>query len=456
MQRYLFILILCSHAFLAAHAQNADRERFLNATVYRLALEEKWDSVLYYCNLADYEFIQSYEITYNRGRALFVTERYREAWAEFEKAAETSEPGSDLKSYLYYSADFSGMHQRARYWRYSMNGAERKKNRAGYIPVLERVSAGYTMISSNNAENNGSLDFYPPLPETFDSSSWYKLNDDMQSFHASIGIGLCKSVGLNISANSLSTDDLYRLAYLEYYGADLSYTNYRATTDQLALYFSLPIMAGKRMLIEPAFHHISVRSTNFKEGSSIGEGVITDTSFAENLASLAFVFERNKATRSILFSWSSFSYRQQLQASFINTWYPKFNLNEYYTFSLNLQSDDNRPGFAAGISGGWKINRFLWAEAGLRVGKLANYNEMNGAIAFNTSDINNFLVSASPVIVITPRLSLVVNYRLYVNHLPYSLDDGSFSSGRRQFTGITLFKTNYLQNHITGGITWKL
>jgi|GEM_PF-2880691 len=456
MQRYIFILILCLHVSTPADSQNADRERFLNETVYRLSMEEKWDSVLYFCNLADYEYIETYEITYNRGRALFAKEQYREAWAEFEKAAEKYSPASGLKTYLYYSACYSGMDQRARYWRFKMSADERLKNKSGYIPFLENASVGYTIIGSQNIENNGSLEFYPPDPATFDSSSWYKMIDDMQSVHASFGFGLNKRIGLSLTYSSLSTNDLFRTAYIEYGGAPLSYMNYPSATNQQSLYISLPLLVGKRVIIEPAYQQIDVQTVNLKEGSTAGEVLLSDTSFTENLAALAFVFERSKATRLLLFSWSSFSLRQQLQASFVNTWYPGFNLNEYYTLSFIAQSDNGRPGVSAGFSAGWRINRLLWTEAGFRFGRLSNYNEMNGMFAVNNSDINNFLVHLNPIVLITPHVSLNLHYGLYINHLPYSLDDGSFSAGRRQFSGITLFKTNYLQHYLTGGITWKL
>ncbi|HBG69390.1 MAG: hypothetical protein A2W93_15560 [Bacteroidetes bacterium GWF2_43_63] len=454
MQRYLYILIFLANAGSALQAQNADRERFLNATVYRLTLEEKWDSVLYFCDRAEVENIVSYELSYSKGKALFATQKYRLALTEFIATAEMAEPGSDLKSYLYYSAKYSGMSNTARFWRFSMNGDERIKFGIGYFPVVEYVAAEYSNFISDNTEKNGAVQFFPPEPITF-KSSYFKMTGNMQNTSASAGFGLCKRLGIYFSVNDLSTKDQYRLAYVDIPGAPLVYTNFAATTDQQSAYIATPILTGRKTTVVPAFHMISVRTTSFNQGPNAGEAIIADTSFAEHVASLTVSFEADRSARSFSASWSDLSQQDQIQFSFFNTWYPDYNLNQHYTLSLTGQSDGGFPGFAAGFSGGWKLTDFCWTEAGVRVGKLSDFNDFNGRIVHNNGDIRIASLEINPVFLITQHLSLSLLYSWSLNKLPYTLSDGSSGAGWRRISSSKI-NTQYNQHNLTGGLIWKL
>ena len=235
----------------------------------------------------------------------------------------------------------------------------------------------------------------------------------------------------------------------------MSYVNYTATTDQQSAFISAPVLLGRKTTIAPAFHMISVRTTSFNQGLNSGEAIISDTSFAEHVASLTVGFEADRSAQSFSLSWSDLSQQSQIQFSFFNTWYPRYNLNQYYTLSLTGQSDGGHPGFAAGFSGGWKLTRFCWAEAGVRFGKLSDFNDFNGRIVHNNGDIRIASFEVNPVFLITENLSLSLLYSWSLNKLPYTLSDGSSGAGRRRVSSSNI-NTQYNQHNLTGGLIWKI
>lgn len=453
MQRYLRILIVFCVLSPAALAQNADRFAFYNAKVYMLTLQEKWDSVLFYCDRAKTENIESYEIFYGQGKAFFFTGKYRKAWTAFNSAAAITNPGAELKSFLYYSAQYSGMNNQTRFWRFSMSGADRNKFNAGAFPLLEGFGMGSSIGLSSNAETNGANEYYPLEPISFDSS-YYKMTDNLTQLSASASFGFCKRVGLFVSISSLQSDDLYRLAYIEYAGAPLMYVNFPASTSQQAIYAAIPVLLNSKTTLVPSAHIVSIQSTTFHEGLTAGSAILADTALSEHLLSFSIIRDLEKSSHEFSFSWSDFSLRNQVQASFRKTWYPQYNLNEYYSFGITGQRDGRSLGFAVSVSGGWKINRFVWLESSLRLGKLSNFSDENGWGIYNISDYHHVALKVNPTVLITPKLSLSFQYNGMLNRLPFALS--TESSGHGRFSSSNTINTSYLLNNFTGGIIWKL
>lgn len=456
MQRFLFILISLLLYSLATRAQNNERVRFFNAEVYRLSLQEKWDSVLYYSRLADQEGIDSYELTYSKGKAYYAKSMYRIAYQSFLDAASLTDPGSDLKSYLYYSAKFSGMNDAVRFWRLSMSSSEREKFHSGKFPVVENISAGSSFIFSNNTDKNGTALFFPPEPIVFDSST-IRLTGDIRNNIISAGFGLFRRLGLFLSLNETNTEDLFRLAFIEYAGAPLSYANFPSETKQKSVYIALPVLLGKSTSFVPAFHSLSVQTKSFHEGLSAGEAVIADTAFTEFVSSAAISVERSRSGRTFAVSWSQLCNQNQFQFSFVNTWYPGYNLNRYRSLSLVVQSDGGYPGFAAGFLSGWKLTDFLWLESSVRLGKMSDFNDFNGYTVFNNGDVRLALLQLNPVVLIGSGLSFSLIGNLSVNKLPVVLSDGSTGTGMGRWNRSSgNINTNYYQLNLTGSLIWKL
>lgn len=453
MQHYIRILIIICITAFESQAQSEMSLAEYNAAVYRLSLSGSWDSVMHYCRKAELDGLQSYELTFSKGKALFHTGQYRNAYMELVSLEDMGSASSDVTSYLYYSAKYGGLEPQSRYQRSKLTGADRKKYGINPIPVIDAIQISGSYNASSNVNENGVIEFYPPEPITFDSA-WYKMTGDNQLATLAADFSLAPRAGLFVSVQTLETSDLFRLAYIDYPGAPLSYVNAASETKQQSVYAAIPLLISKRSSIIPAMHLIKVSTENISSGSYPGEILKSDTTFTEKLLSLAWVTDRAAWTRSLSFSWSDFSFTHQLQLTFNQTWFPQSNLNEYYTLRASIQRDGKQGGFSAGLSGGWKLLNPLWLEAGFDAGKRSDFNEKNGWLIYNISDDQLFSLTISPIFLFGKHLHITLQYKAIFNRLPITLR--SENNSQRPYRSSSTIETNYFINHLTGGILWKL
>jgi len=277
---------------------------------------------------------------------------------------------------------------------------------------------------------------------------------------------------------------------------DTSY-NFKYNLKQMEFYLKGNIHVAKGLDIVPFFHLISVRTTDFKikndpinyishdttikhtqvphPPSSLVDtttyqydNVLTpldrysykqiDTSYYNYSFGLSVNKNWGKFSTALFASYSNLNHRIQKEGGLTVTWYPKGNLNLYFSSTITAFADDTVksivPSKFPGMKNivfnqlaGTKINKFTWLEGFVTFGKVSNFTESNGFVVNNNPDPINFRCGITPIFIFK-HFDISLNCQFIER-------EGNYDTYVSQTENRTSFY-KYNNYFITGGIKWKL
>ena len=171
-----------------------------------------------------------------------------------------------------------------------------------------------------------------------------------------------------------------------------------------------------------------------------------DTSYYNYSIGLSINKNWGKVSTALFASFSNLNNKKQNQTGVSFTWYPKGNLNLYFTSTLTASREDNTKALIFNQLGGFKIYKNIWLESFVTLGKLNDFTEGDGFIVNNNPGTITFRFGLSPTILFK-HFDISIHYQ--------------FLSEEEQYTAHVsnsdLVKNYKYTNHlIIGSLKWKL
>ena len=151
---------------------------------------------------------------------------------------------------------------------------------------------------------------------------------------------------------------------------------------------------------------------------------------------------------SLFGSMSNLNGLKQREAGASLTWYPKGNLNLYFTSTLTSFGEQNTKAMVFNQLAGFKIHNNLWLEGFATLGDINNFIENNGFVVYNNPDIITFRCGLTPIFVFK-RFDFSIHYQ-------YQSKEGILDIIKGPHNNINTQYYNFQNHLIVGSIKWKL
>ena len=183
-----------------------------------------------------------------------------------------------------------------------------------------------------------------------------------------------------------------------------------------------------------------------------------DTSYYNYSFGISINKNWGKLSTSLFASYSNLNNRFQKEGGLSLTWYPKGNLDLYFSSTITAFQEDtvksivikrlpNLNNLIFNQLAGIKINKFIWLEGTLTLGSFSDFTESNGFVVNNNPDLVNLRYSIAPMFIFK-KFNISITYQ-------FMQKEGVFTTYMPNNTSITnTFK--YKSNFIIGGIKWKI
>jgi hypothetical protein len=169
------------------------------------------------------------------------------------------------------------------------------------------------------------------------------------------------------------------------------YKTYPYTGQQFQYYLSGEFQTTRGWKFSPAFHYIYYkRVTEWTETTlplgSVVSGLDTLT-LNNHLVSGEISKRIGNYRPSFCITGGSLNFGHPIQLNSALNWYPEGNQNSFIRVSFTLHMQDGNSEFIPGISGGKRLGKRWYSDAGFTIGNMYNYSEYNAQLLFNISDI---------------------------------------------------------------------
>ncbi|MBM3435553.1 MAG: hypothetical protein FJY07_04965 [Bacteroidetes bacterium] len=246
--------------------------------------------------------------------------------------------------------------------------------------------------------------------------------------------------------------------------------DYEETTDLLSkdipihqnqAYTGISYTLQNGFIVSPAFHYLYtqtrvVKSTPYEFYAqqidtipvilySPGE---TDSSFQGYVGSIEMNKYLSQWNFAINGSVSNLNRCEQYQAGCRITYYPFGNLDLYFIATGVISWEKSAQRWILGGRIGHKTFRKLWSEVHFTAGEIVNYNELNGAVVYNSGDRIRLKCGIDFIVPLPGRFGFTVKYQ-------YLAQEGYEYMIERDYSFVE--NTVKYRNHtISGGIIWKI
>ena len=452
MIKYGFIACLLSFFFQAfpASGHGLALSTDYETLTLRLYNEQKWDSLLV---IGEEAIGKGYDYFYMRvrvGVAAFEKQRYVRAARHLEKALEFNSPDAFASTLLYKSYHYSNRLNEARLLLGKLPDAQAYSiGKADRLPILY-VEAGPAF--TNHVEKYG--ENKQTDPGTY---SEVYLNRNSQFLLA----GIAQPIGhrfLVHAAAAVLNFNKRRVVNINYfepisgilYPIDSLSGDYQVS--EWELYLSPSVILSKHLSLSPAFRLINVSLTNpLTSGDTVVQRLIGST---DELNYYDYAAGGEITYNNPFFSLSAGAWKLHIDDNDYTQYtgtlllMPFGNLNLYASGTLNQQTSDYETKYTFNQMIGGKIFGKLWGEAFYTWGDLSNSAEQNAQVVYNAYDVTTSRTGARLIVNINDYLKLSLRYQLFFREgteLFYALDGES-----------AIYSYNYINQSITGGITWNL
>lgn len=416
----------------------------------RLYNEQKWDSLLVVGEEAIGKGYDYFYIRVRVGVAAFEKQRYVRAARHLEKALEFNSPDEFASTLLYKSYHYSNRNNEARLLLGRIPEEQASRiGKADRLPILY-VETGPAF--TNHVEKYGENKQTEPgiYSEVYlNRNSQYLLAGLAQPLGHRFLVHAAAAV-LNFNKRRVVNVNFFDHDSGILYAIDSLSGDYKVS--EWELYVSPTVILGKHLSISPAFRLINVSLTNpLTSENAIVQGLIgpaVELNYYDYAAGGEITYNHPFLTLSAgawLLHIDDNEFTQYTTTLFVM---PFGNLNLYASATLNQQtsSDDTKYTFNQMLGG--KIYGKLWGEAFYTWGDLSNSAEQNAQVVYNAYAVTTSRAGSRLILNINDFLKLSLRYQVYFregSELFFALDGKS-----------AIFSYNYINQSITGGITWNI
>jgi hypothetical protein len=451
MQKILFFLIISLSFQFTYKIQAQQLPQNIESYSYTLLYNGEYQKLIQIGEAAISNGTDFFFLRYRLGIAYFNLANYRMAAYHLEKSLAYNSDDEGCLKYLYYSYLYSGRTTDASYLTTKMSDYVKsqihyKTKYLSSIYVESGVSKSNNINKTIAADINGPLDIYGETD----------LNSDIFYGH----IGLKHEISPRISIyHGFSYLNIDKRRIFSLFLRDTTF-NYSAIQNEYYINADIQLKSGLKLT--PAFHFIHVSSDNYnfsKDSLPYNRRISTSKLNVSNyVLSLALSKDYKKITTAIFASYSNLNNAKQIEGGLTVSYFPLGNLNLYTTSGLTFFFQKNSPGMGQDSTNekrlifdqtiGFKVLSKLWAEAGISIGEMQNYNEKNAFIVYNIPDKLKLKAGISLIYSLSEKIELSLRYQ--------NLSKESIYYSQINPTTINSNTVNYQNNALIGGIKWKL
>ncbi len=432
----IFLILALSPVLKAEEFADKDYE----ALTLRLYYEQKWDSLLL---IGEEAIDKGYDYYYMRvwvGEAAFKKQRYVLAAHHLEKALEFNSHEEYAIRLLYKSYHYSSRNDEARWLlrklpsdlALSLGKPDRRP--LLYMETGPAFTNNVKQFKANRQNGPGSY-----------SEAYLNRNSQYMLTGAYFPVGY--RMGVNAAVGVLNFNKTRRVDITSVDSLSGDYSVFQSEA-----YISPSFNITHRIKISPAFRFVNVSLTNpLKSDDTLVQKFIgssdkltyTDYAYGGEISYSAPLWTLSGGVWSLKIDKLNY-----LQATGTLFYKPLGNLNLYSLTTISYKSSQNINNYIVYQMIGGKIYHKLWGEAFMSWGDLSGIAEQNLQIIYNTFDKVKTKAGSRLIFNINEYLNISLRYQVF------------FREGTEFFSPVDepdqIFSYNYINQSITGGITWNL
>jgi len=426
----------------------------VDETTYLLYSQQNWDSLVSYGKYAIHQGHDFFYLRLRMGIAFFYKENYMLAIQQLNKADKLNKNNPTVKEYLYYSYRYSNQKLQAK----NLDFITFEQATTGNKKNIESINLETGPILSNNIKNNKANNLI--VPERGEVYGEQDLNDWKYYTQFGSNFYLGKSISMYLGYNNLQIFKLKQIAYLDLENPGVPANNLirseegNYTLHQNGFYGNAGFLLKKGFIITPAIHYLNVKyQTIYLQVPGAGavnqalKVVYKPTQINNIVVYLGLSKSFSVFNAGLFGSYSNLNDLEQYQGGASFSWFPKGNLDLYFTSKLTSSWEDNNNRLVFDQLLGFKVLPELWIESSVSFGQLLNYNENNAFVIYNSGDQINARFTANIIVPLNEKIELSCRYNFV------KFESNWISLGQ---LGTDIINTEYNNHLILGGITWTL
>jgi len=374
-----------------------------------LYTNRKFDQLIKFSNKAIDLKIDTYQLRYRLAMTYFEKKNYLSAITNFEKANDLGYETQKMLENLYYSYFYTDRFEEANYTYSKLSVSRMERIRPLNNPFINtlNIESG-SSFSNDETKNSNSAD---PVTGEFYSEQTF----DKNSFLFNAGLSQLPFERFSI---------YYNYTYLNQkkenvisYSNEIVSNNYSQIQSQF--YNRFDIYAGNGFVVSPAGRFIGVKentyTANFDSSASLKNyfSVSDKENISDNFIISAMVSKFVSLFKlRINGSFSFLNEKHQSQIGFSGTYFPFGNKKFYSESDVTLHNQNSISNLVFTQLFGGMIAKNFYFEAYATFGKVNNFNEQNGYIVFNNSDVTTLKFGADLKYIISNNFNA---YLIYLN-----------------------------------------
>lgn len=445
-RNYLLLMLVAISIFPKLNAQESLSYPAVDSITYALYEEGNWHELIRQGNTAIEKGFDYHYMRMRVGIAYFMLHRYRTAATHFEKALGQNSLSQVAYNYLKLCYQWGGLETEAAALnrRYLTLAANQKAS----IPVLKGVSlfSGVSFSGSDDKISNLDLDGKENIYGEIIASG--------DAFIAHAGLNIAPASNLNWYAGyTLLRIEKHQRAMMQNWATNTTDTlDHRYTLNQSQFFLNAPLRLAKSWNLSPGLTLVRTKeqpyAISYDSLSGKYDSILRETSTGSYLVSLRAVKEMPTFNLGVAVGNSNLNNQTQWQGTLMTGWYPFANLNQYLLLRASALLDGGEMKTHYKAVAGSKVLNKLWIQGSVHTGNLKNAHDENGLLIYNTSGKIISRATASAFILLSPKLTLQLDYsftKQQDNYIRYVDKDNYFE------------KTVQYNNHnLMGGLKWKL
>jgi len=437
-----FILLLLATVSFEASAGELNYE----ILTLRLYNEQKWDSLIVVGEEAIDKGFDYYYMRVRVGTAAFEKQRYIKAIRHLEKAIQFNSFDPYPYRLLYKAYQYSSRNNEARLLLKKMPAESGITDRRPLLYIETGPAFTNHIVAYNeNKQTN---------PGTY---SEVYLNRNSQYFLAGIAQPFGRRYQVQVAAARLNFNKR-RIVNINYYDPGTGTLN---PIDSLSgdynvseweFYLSPNVILNKHFSISPAFRLVNVTLDNplVSEDSIVNRliGPSGKMDYNDYAGGGEISYQNAYGSLSAGVWWIHVDKLDYTQISGTLFLTPFGNLNLYSSSTLSQKTDQSESNYTFNQMIGGRVFPKLWAEVFYTWGDLSESTEQNAQVIYNAFDVTTSRTGSKLILNISDYLKFSIRYQVF------------FREGTELFYPVqgppAIFTYNYINQSITGGITWKL
>ncbi len=430
-------LLLFLWCFTAPQLMSQSTKSFaeIDSSTYALYMNGEWSELLSEGRSAMASGIDYYYLRMRMAYAYFITNNYRAAIPHYEKALQFNNNDIAL-SYLLQCYEYGGRYNdaliRSKHLNHSQYPALKKKYNRGVVTLA--LFYTYNQGQTNTVKTNISDGLIPTI------DGLQKITNYFHTTSGLISHRIGKTMLLNHTLNYLyKNEDAFWLdnqSVYEIIGQSVHQWNYNGQLQ-------FTPFKGTRIIPSINYTQLSIPSSNQLSNSYTESYTFYSAKIQQDLKMIQL---------GISYAYGQANGAQQEQYGGHFTWYPKGNLNLYYSLDgyYQKQSAENQEEskFIHKHLLGFKVNKSWWIEASGLFPNFGNLYDINDGVLYNSIE----------------QSQNILNLRNYIlskdMNTTYVLSLGYFTSISGQLKNLNMLQQynqhTYTNLMFSGGIIWKL